>query len=96
MAPAKSPSKKGSRRSVFHGSKSSTPGGLHKDDLKLNKRGRIVSRKRSEQARKSFLKNPALKKQSEAVKQASTELRAQGKQPSFLEIRSRANKILRQ
>ena len=54
-----------------------------------------MSRKKSETARKSFQRNPALRKQSEAVKRASAELRAQGKTPSFHEIRHRANQILK-
>jgi hypothetical protein len=92
---AKSASSKGSRRSVLHGTKAATPGGLHQADLKMNKRGKIVSRKKSEAARKSFQKNPALRRQSEAVKKASAALRAEGKNPSFHEIRRRANEILK-
>lgn len=36
----------GSRRQVWHGSMQKTSGGLHKGDLMLNKRGRIVSKKK--------------------------------------------------
>ena len=42
----------GSRRQVMYGSKTHTPGRLTKKDLKYNKNGRIVSRKRSARARK--------------------------------------------
>jgi hypothetical protein len=36
----------GSRRQVWHGTMQKTSGGLTKDDLMLNKRGRIVSKKK--------------------------------------------------
>lgn len=36
----------GSRRQVWHGSMKKTSGGLEKGDLMLNKRGRIVSKKK--------------------------------------------------
>lgn len=36
----------GTRRQVWHGTMHKTSGGLTKDDLMLNKRGRIVSRKK--------------------------------------------------
>jgi hypothetical protein len=41
----------GSRASVFHGNAVHTSGGLYKNDLLQNKRGRIVSRKRHNQAK---------------------------------------------
>ena len=41
----------GSRRQVMYGTKTHTSGGLQKKDLKYNKHGRIVSRKRSARAR---------------------------------------------
>jgi hypothetical protein len=40
----------GSRRKVWNGTAQKTPGGLTKSDLKMNKYGRIVSRKRSAHA----------------------------------------------
>ena len=42
----------GSRASVMHGTAHHTPGGLTKTDLKYNKWGRIVSRKKSATAKK--------------------------------------------
>ena len=42
----------GSRSQVMHGTKDQTSGGLRKKDLKYNKHGRIVSRKRSARARR--------------------------------------------
>lgn len=52
---AKSPRKQrvvGSRAQVMNGSAVKTPGNLRKKDLKYNKQGRIVSKKRSARARK--------------------------------------------
>lgn len=42
----------GSRASVMHGTAHHTSGGLTKSDLKYNKWGRIVSRKKSMKAKK--------------------------------------------
>jgi hypothetical protein len=42
----------GSRAQVMHGSAHHTSGGLTKGDLKYNKHGRIVSRKKSAKAKK--------------------------------------------
>lgn len=42
----------GSRASVMHGTADRTSGGLTKTDLKYNKWGRIVSRKKSSKAKK--------------------------------------------
>ncbi len=42
----------GSRASVMHGTAHHTSGGLTKGDLKYNKWGRIVSRKKSAKAKK--------------------------------------------
>jgi len=39
--------KKGSRRQVWNGSAEQTGGGLKKEDLEKNKRGRIVSKKKT-------------------------------------------------
>jgi len=46
----------GSRRQVMHGTRKKTKGGLTKDDLKYNKAGLIVSKKRSALGKKA-LKN---------------------------------------
>lgn len=46
--------KYGSRRKVFNGTAEKTRGGLRKDDLIKNGRGRIVSRKRVDNAKKRF------------------------------------------
>lgn len=45
--------KVGSRAQVMHGSAKHTSGGLTKKDLKYNKWGRIVSRKKSATAKKT-------------------------------------------
>lgn len=42
----------GSRAQVMHGTAHHTTGGLTKSDLKMNKWGRIVSRKKSAKAKK--------------------------------------------
>jgi hypothetical protein len=42
----------GSRAQVMHGTADHTSGGLTKKDLKYNKHGRIVSRKKSQKAKK--------------------------------------------
>ena len=42
----------GSRAQVMHGTANHTTGGLTKGDLKYNKHGRIVSRKKSQKAKK--------------------------------------------
>ena len=42
----------GSRAQVMHGTAKHTSGGLTKGDLKYNKYGRIVSRKKSQKAKK--------------------------------------------
>jgi hypothetical protein len=42
----------GSRAQVMHGTADKTAGGLTKSDLKYNKAGRIVSRKKSMKAKK--------------------------------------------
>ena len=47
-------SKYGSRRKVFNGTAEMTRGRLRKDDLVKNNRGRIVSRKRFDNAKKRF------------------------------------------
>ena len=49
---------RGSKKDVWHGYARRTAGGLTKDDLVLNKRGKPVSKKQSEAAK---LRYPALK-----------------------------------
>ena len=44
--------KEGSRAQVMHGTAERTSGGLRKGDLKYNKQGRIVSRRRSQMAKR--------------------------------------------
>jgi hypothetical protein len=46
--------KRGTKQEVFEGLAEKTNGGLKKDDLIKNKRGSIVSKKRSEQGAKQF------------------------------------------
>jgi len=50
----------GSRAEVFHGQATKTSGGLTKNDLIKNKIGRIVSKKKVQQSKKSKF-NPLLK-----------------------------------
>lgn len=57
--------KKGSKQEVFEGKAYCTAGGLKKDDLILNKRGQIVSKKRSEQGKKQFKNLENFKKNKE-------------------------------
>ena len=45
--------KEGSRAQVMHGTAERTSGGLRKKDLKYNKQGRIVSRRRSQMAKQN-------------------------------------------
>jgi len=47
-------SKVGRKHAVLKGNKEKTVGGLKKSDLKLNKQGKVVSKKRSDNAKKHF------------------------------------------
>lgn len=47
----------GSRAQVLHGSAHHTSGGLTASDLKYNANGRIVSKARSEQAKRAYDRN---------------------------------------
>lgn len=47
----------GSKAMVFHGTAKHTSGGLFKDDLMRNKRGKIVSKRQSAAGKKAFAKN---------------------------------------
>jgi hypothetical protein len=57
MEGGKIKSRVGSRREVMNGSALHTAGGLRKKDLMLNKRGRIVSRRKSAAAKRSKIIN---------------------------------------
>lgn len=46
----------GSRAEVMHGTAHHTSGGLQKKDLKYNKQGRIVSKKKSALGKKQYAK----------------------------------------
>lgn len=50
----------GSYAQVYHGSANRTAGGLTKSDLVMNKRGRIVSRKKMEAGKKAIKRLEAL------------------------------------
>jgi hypothetical protein len=43
----------GSKAQVYHGTADKTAGGLNKDDLMMNKRGRIVSKKQHESGKEA-------------------------------------------
>lgn len=60
----------GSKSQVFHGNAKHTSGGLKKDDLMKNKRGRIVSKKKHALGKLAFVKNgmkPKTKEELEAM-----------------------------
>jgi len=59
-------------RQVWNGSKVYTKGGLTKKDLKLNKRGKVVSKKQAAKGKKLW--NGGLKKWCAAVEQARKEM----------------------
>lgn len=46
--------KKGTKQEVFDGLAQCTSGGLKKEDLMLNAKGQVVSKKRSEQGKKQY------------------------------------------
>ena len=60
------------KRRVFHGTMEKTPSGLTRADLKKNKNGRIVSKKKSQLGKKAALH---LKAWTHAVKKARRELK---------------------
>lgn len=47
----------GSKASVWHGNAEHTSGGLRKEDLMKNKRGRIVSKKKNALGKLAFARN---------------------------------------
>ena len=51
---AQNPKKKGSKQEVYDGLALCTPGGLKKEDLLMNSKNKIVSKKRSEQGKKQI------------------------------------------
>merc|ERR1712083_395010 len=60
---------RGAKAKVFYGKKESTTSGLKKTDLVLNKKGKVVSKKSSARAKKTFQRN-VLAKWTKAVQQA--------------------------
>lgn len=64
------------RRKVFKGSEHATKGGLTQGDLVKNKRGRIVSKARSEKAKKKT--SPRLEAWRDAVAKAKKALHLEG------------------
>ena len=65
------PKRKGSKYEVYHGQALQTGGGLHKDDLMENKKGKIISKKRHEYGKKAFdnIKNYCNKDKEEKVEE---------------------------
>merc|ERR1711915_1110480 len=59
---------RGAKAKVFYGKKESTTSGLKKTDLVLNKKGKVVSKKSSARAKKTFQRN-GLAKWTKAVQQ---------------------------
>merc|ERR1711939_615325 len=76
---------RGAMARVFSGQKAKTSGGLVKTNLRKNIRGKVVSKGRSDHAKKLFVKN-GLKAWSEAVKKARKELGLSG----FVAIKGRS------
>ena len=74
------------KNSVFRGRKVRTSGGLKKSDLKMNKRGKVVSAKQSKASRKQWEKN-GLKQWAEAVGKQRKKLHLVG----FVPIGGRSN-----
>jgi hypothetical protein len=91
-APRKSELKTvGTMKEVFEGKAAHTAGGLKASDLMKNARGRVVSRKRSEAAKKSYLHNQAFKRNMLEVQTARASL---GPSATFHDI-NRARQRLR-
>merc|ERR1712096_373141 len=68
---------KRAKSAVFRGTKEKTSGGLTKSLLTKNKFGKVVSKKASDRAKKSFRKN-GMEKWVRAVKLARTSLKIKG------------------
>jgi hypothetical protein len=62
----------GSRAQVMHGTAKKTSGGLEKKDLKYNKQGRIVSRRKSELGHKLYSKHKSTLKKNQYKKKPKT------------------------
>lgn len=62
------------RRAVWNGTLEKTPGGLRKSDLMINKAGRIVSKKKSQQAKQRAGYNEIVRR-GRAMKIAMEEMR---------------------
>merc|ERR1711971_859584 len=77
MRKAKRVSVIGKRAAVFHGRKAKTVGGLTKDKLTKNKRGKIVSKSASARGKNNFASSP-LGKWNQAVKAARKALGIKG------------------
>merc|ERR1711924_546950 len=75
---------RGAKARVYNGKMAKTSGGLAKGDLKKNKLGKVVSKAKSEAAKKRWAKSP-LKAWSDAVKQARKALGLTG----FVAIRGK-------
>lgn len=74
--------KRGSRIKVVRGTAESTTGGLKKGDLVKSKSGLVVSRKKSEQARRNYnAAGSGIKKWSGAYKKARMDLGVTGFEP---------------
>lgn len=65
----------GTKEEVFQGIAQRTAGGLHKEDLIQNKKGKIVSKKKAEQGQKAFenIKNYHNRRKEEKAKQQQIE-----------------------
>ena len=68
---------RGAKARVFRGKKAKTQGGLTKEKLTKNKRGKVVSKAASAHAKKQWVKN-GLKAWADAVKKARKELGVKG------------------
>ena len=62
----------GSRAQVMHGTAKKTSGGLQKKDLKYNKQGRIVSKRKSELGHKLYAKHKSTLKKNQYKKKPKT------------------------
>ena len=58
----------GTKLQVWNGTKEKTSGGLTKNDLVKNKRGKIVSKKKMEAGKKAFAKNNLQPKTAQELK----------------------------
>lgn len=75
---------------VYNGAKKATRGGLTKKDLTVNSRGRVVSKKRSQNAAKRFQKSNEIVKV--AAELANEECRARGRTSPKMSITKRRSR----